>query len=116
MSQGKAKVPRRIMTPQIISRCTDLRKAGFSWNECADMMGEKMQSLRAALDRNGVPSFGSRGSAGGHTKTPPETVLRARELRAQGVCWKLVERELGVSFNTLAIIICRENKAARDGQ
>lgn len=115
MKKRKPK-PRRVMTPQIISRCTDLRKAGFSWNECAAMMGEKMQSLRTALDRNGVPAFGQRGSGGGVRKTPAEAVLKARELRAQGVCWKLIERELGINLNTLSTIIHRENKAARDGQ
>lgn len=115
MKKRKPK-PRRIMTPQIISRCTDLRKAGFSWNECADMMGEKMQSLRAALDRNGVPAFGRRGSHGGMIKIPAETILKARELRSQGMCWKLIERELGVSLYSLSARISKENKAARNGQ
>jgi hypothetical protein len=51
-------------------------------------------------------AFGLRKSA-----ATPELIARARELRAQGVCWKLIERQLGVSYKALSSAIRRQNKA-----
>lgn len=112
MKKRKPK-PRHFISAQTISRGADLRRAGFSWNECAEMMGEKMQSLRAALDRNGVPAFGVRGSP---KIIPDEAIVKARELRAQRVSWKLIERELGFNWSSIAWRINSENKKARNGQ
>lgn len=102
--------PRHFISAQTISRGADLRKAGFSWNECADMLGEKMQSLRAALDRNGVPAFGKRG---GVKIVPDEAVLKARELREKRVPWKIIQRDLGFSWSAMAWRINSENRKAR---
>lgn len=116
MKKRKPK-PRHFLTDQVISQCIDLRKYGFTWRECGEMLGEKMHSLRGSLIRAGVPMVGGVGGGDGRpVKATPEMVLKARELRAQGVCWKLVERELDVSWLTLASSIYAEDKAARDGQ
>lgn len=109
MKKHKPK-PRHFISAQTISRGADLRKAGFSWNECAEMMGEKMQSLRAALDRNGVPAFGVRGAV---KIVPDEAVLKARELREQGVPWKRIEKQLGFNWMTIVGRIMVENREAR---
>lgn len=109
MKKPKPK-PRHFISAQTISRGADLRKAGFSWNECADMLGEKMQSLRAALDRNGVPAYGKRG---GVKIVPDEAVLKARELRAQGMPWKRIEKQLGFNWLTIVGRIMVENREAR---
>ena len=112
MKKRKPK-PRHFLTEQVISQCIDLRAYGFTWMQCEEMLGEKMHSLRAALMRAGVPMLGVKGRL---VKATPELVLKARELRAQGMCWKLVERELGVNWLTLAYHVYAEDKAARDGQ
>lgn len=101
--------PRHFISAQTISRGTDLRKAGFSWNECAEMLGEKMQSLRSALDRNGVPAFGVRGTP---KIIPDEAIIKARELRARRVSWKLIERDLGFNWSSIASRINSENRKA----
>lgn len=112
MKKSKPK-PRRFLAKQTISQCIDLRAYGFSWDECSDMLSEKKHSLRAALMRAGIPMTGLHGRP---VTATPELILKARELRAQKVRWKVVERQLGVNWLTLARHVYAEDKAARDGQ
>lgn len=102
--------PRHFISEQTISRGADLRKAGFSWSECSEMMGEKMQSLRSALDRNGVPAYGKKGAL---EVIPADVIAQARELRAQRVPWKNIERQLGFKWVSINSRICVENRKAK---
>lgn len=117
MKKRKPK-PRHFLTEQVISQCIDLRDHGFTWRECGEMLGEKMDSLRGALIRAGVPMVGTKeGQENGcPKKATPELTAKARQLRAEGMCWKLIERTIGVNWKTIAWRIYAENKADRDGQ
>lgn len=110
MKKRKPK-PRRFLSKQTISQCIDLRAYGFSWDECSDMLSEKKHSLRAALMRAGIPMTGLHGRP---VTATPELILKARELRSHKVSWKMIERQLGVNWLTLARNIYRENEVARD--
>lgn len=96
------------ITADIMERGAQLRKEGLPWEQCGEKLGVNYKSLRSAMGRKGIKAEG---------KPPrlatPELVARARALRAQGVCWKLVERELGVNFKTLANRVALEDKRER---
>lgn len=96
------------ITAEMMASGAELHNAGHSWAECGELLGINGQSLRLAMVRNGVKVMPHR--VGAKTIATPELKAKARELRAQGVCWKLIERQLGVSWGTLSSAIRREDQ------
>lgn len=96
------------ITPELMAQGVALRAQGKTWAGCGDALGLNGASLRSALARAGIKAPGRLGA---EPVATPERIARARELRAQGMCWKLIERQLGVSGSTLAKAISKLNKA-----
>lgn len=105
-------VPRkRLQIPvRRIKRAIQLREQGKSWAHCAMVLGVYPKALRLAVyDHLGVPEPKAKRAV----VAAPEVIAKARELRAQRVRWKAIERELGISWRALADQIYRQNKAAQ---
>ncbi|CAB4149835.1 hypothetical protein UFOVP555_40 [uncultured Caudovirales phage] len=100
-----------LITPEHIAKGIALREQGHSWGSCGEVLGVKPDSLRLAMLRKGVnPAVPQSSIRLARPGVRPELKAKARELRAQGMCWKLIERELGVNWETLAQAIHRDNK------
>ena len=97
-----AKVKNRFITTTAIAQAKDLRAYGFTWKECASLVGYKWPALRRAVLRAG--------GAASYQAVCPGAVAMAIELRATGMPWKLIGREVGQNYRTLKNCICRLNK------
>lgn len=83
-------------------KAISMRKAGLPWSIIAQKLSYKARSLKQwAKDRGYEPQ---------KVKASPANLARAKELRAKGVCWKLVEREMGINWRTLSRAICIEDR------
>lgn len=102
------------ITAAMIQQGEELRASGLGWVDCGKAIGINGQSLRAAMRRAGIAATGV--AIGPTLIATPERMARAAELRAQGVCWKLIGRELGINSATLANAFWRMNRKARNGQ
>lgn len=100
-----------IITPEVKAQAKTLRDSGMSWADCGEALSVNPKTLKTVMLRSGIPL--SPVPAGKPSVATPELKARARELRAQGVCWKLVERALGVSWRALSSAIHLENKMAK---
>lgn len=97
-----------IKRKEVALKAISMRKAGLPWSIIAQKLSYKTRSLKQwAKDHGYEPQ---------KVKASPANLARAKELRAKGVCWKLVEREMGINWRTLYRAICVENRKARDGQ
>lgn len=101
--------PRKSM--EIALKAVELRKESATWKDIAKQLKVNLRWLR-----NWVKKAGYQPKNKDALKASPANLSRARQLRADGVCWKLIEREIGVSWRTLQWAICVENRKARDGQ
>lgn len=74
-------------------KAISMRKAGLPWSIIAQKLSYKARSLKQwAKDHGYEPQ---------KVKASPENLAKAKELRAKGLCWKLVEREMGINWRTL---------------
>lgn len=96
----------------IAAKAMELHKAGGSWVAIAKELGVDRSWLKHWVNKAGYPRNDKT-----RIKASPANLLKARGLRAQGVCWKLVGRQVGVdNWRTLQRAIAFENKAARDAK
>lgn len=83
-------------------KAISMRKAGLPWSIIAQKLSYKARSLKQwAKDQGYEPQ---------KVKASPENLAEAKELRAKGLCWKLVEREMGINWRTLSRAICIEDR------
>lgn len=94
---------------QIAVKAIKLREEKLKWREIA----KKLQVNQSWL-RNWVEKAGYEHNNKHVLKSSPENLLRARQMRSDGICWKLIEREIGVAWRTLQRAICVENSKARN--
>lgn len=105
-----------LITPELIAKGIALREQGHSWASCGEVLGVKPDSLRLAMLRKGVNPCVPQSkilvaAAGTHQiVATPERIAQARELRAQGMCWKLIERQMGVKGETLRRALVKQQK------
>lgn len=95
---------------EVASEAIRLRQAGYKWTEIAKKLRVTLKLLEHWTAKQGLRPDRSK------MKGSPANLARARELRAAGVPWKLVEREIGVCFHTLRKAILVEDRKMRDGQ
>lgn len=83
---------------ELLQEALRLRDGGkISWRAVAEQLGVKIGWLHHNLDVEGLVSRDNRRPV----KATPELTLKAVKLREAGVCWKLIERQLGVNQHTL---------------
>lgn len=99
------------ITPDLIDLGAKLRAQNVQWQHCGELLGVNHTSLRGAMRRAGIDA----GGPGRLVIATPELIDQARQLKAQGMRWKAIERQLGVSWVTLTSRISKQNRAARDG-
>ena len=90
---------------QIVERAIGMRNSGMKWKDIRDQLGVCKTWLR-----NHIVDADYKRRKFAALKTAPELLAKARDLRNQGVRWKIVERELGVNWLTLAHAIYKQNK------
>ena len=95
----------QLPTDQIVDMAFSLRAEKLSWADICKKLDVKIGWLQYQMHKAGLKSAPWR-----TTLATPDKVAEARKLRAQGVCWKLVERKIGVNAGTLrrAMIIGRD--------
>lgn len=100
-------------TAEIRAEAIQMRKDGKTWAQVAMRFKVKQSWLKAHVAKH--PDYaGVRDSL---LKASPANLAKARELRAAGVCWKLVARQVGIDhWRTLQRAITLEDKAAADGK
>lgn len=96
---------RRFITARTRGQAVDLNNYGFTWVECGKMLGVDRSSLRRAALKSGAARV--------YQPMDPAALSKARELRAQGKCWKAIGRIVGQNWTTLANYISKENVACR---
>lgn len=87
---------------EVALKAISMRKAGLPWSIIAQKLSYKARSLKQwAKDHGYEPQ---------KVKASPANLARAKELRAKGICWNLVEREIGINWRTLYRAICVESR------
>lgn len=83
------------ITTRHLMQAADLRKAGFSWWACGELLDVNGSSLRKSYmrEKDAIPRVY------GHVSH--ETCLQGLELRAKGMKWKAIARKLNVNWMTL---------------
>lgn len=79
-----------------------MRAYGFTWEECEALLGYNWSALRRAALREGAKV--------NYQPVCKEALARARELRATGLPWKVIGREVGQNYRTLKNYISRQNQ------
>lgn len=97
-------------TAELRAKAIELRAAGLKWVTIARQLKVTLAWLAWHTEKAGVVRYDQ-----DRLKTSPANLLKARELRAAGVPWKLVEREIGVNRQTLSRAIIKQNQAAQNG-
>lgn len=97
------------ITEAVMAEAIKLRAQGFEWIQCGAHLGVNAASLRRAMSRKGIKADG-----GPTVLATPEIIKKAKALRGQGVCWKMIERELGVSSATIANRMRRTQKVLEE--
>lgn len=91
---------------EIAAKAADLRKAGLTWME----IERQLDVTKNWLDR-WMAKIGFKKSGKEDRKSSPENLRKARELRAAGICWKMVARQVGIDhWRTLQRAITMEDK------
>lgn len=93
---------------EIAVKAVAMRATGMSWVVIAKRMRVKVEWLRYWTAK-----VGHEPGQSSDLKTSPARLAEARELRAQGMCWKLIERRMGISCRTLQYGINKENKLSK---
>lgn len=98
--------PRR--TKELVDKATELRRSGLPWSAIAIKLHVSKDWLNYNTGKAGMERYDRT-----LMKTSEANVIKAIELRAQGVCWKLVERQIGVLASTLqwALRVRKESEA-----
>lgn len=100
-------------TAEVRAEAFQMLKGGKSWAQIAMRFSVSQSWLKDNVSKH--PDYKAFRNA--LLKSSDENLAKARELRAQGVCWKLVAREVGVdNWQTLARAIYLQDKAAADGK
>lgn len=88
---------------EIAAKAADMRKDCVTWSE----IEKRLKVTKTWLNR----WMGKAGFKKADKKSSPENLRKARELRAAGVCWKMVARQVGVEhWRTLQKAIAMEDK------
>lgn len=96
---------------EIAFSAIELRKEKLTWPQIAARLKVNQRWLKNWVNKAGYTPHNAE-----ELKASPENLARARQLRSEGVCWKLIEREMGIAWKTLQWAICVENRKALDGQ
>lgn len=96
----------RRKTADLVDRGEELIKAGANWSETAKALGVTWDWVYYHVGQKAgvrpVPRL--------VVKASPENLARARELRAAGTRWKVIERIMGIEWRLLARAIYQENQ------
>ncbi len=95
-------------TAELTAKALELREAGSKWTEICKQLNINKSWLQWHINKAGYQRNDK-----SRLKTSPANVQKARELRANGMCWKRVEREMGIVAETLRRVIATEDRAAR---
>ena len=97
-------------TAELVAKATEMRATGLKWGTIARQLKLTVGWIKWHTGKAGHIRYDQ-----DRLKTSPANLAKARELRAAGVPWKLVERQMGIPARTLERAITKQDKAARDG-
>ena len=107
MTMGRGR--KRAIQPEQIEYLKTQYAAGRTTGSLSVELGVSKPTVLNYLRAAGV-DCSARSGGWGNKKVTVAAVARATELRAQGVCWKLVERELKLSESALWSGMCRARR------
>lgn len=107
MTMGRGR--KRAIQPEQIEYLKTQYAAGRTTGSLSVELGVSKSTVLNYLRAAGV-DCSARSGGWGNKKVTVAAVARATELRAQGVCWKLVERELKLSESALWSGMCRARR------
>lgn len=87
---------------EVALKAISMRKDGLPWPIIAQKLSYKARSLKQWAKDHGYEQQ--------KVKASPENLAKAKDLRAKGLCWKMVEREMGINWRTLSRAICIEDR------
>lgn len=94
---------------EVTEQAIAMRESGMKWTVIRKNLGVSKTWLRKHIvDSEYIQKRVDR------LRTSPELLVKAREFRAAGLRWKVIERQLGVNWLTLAHAIYKQNRIARE--
>lgn len=96
-------VSRRNTSPEDRERIVALYRSGMKWDDIAAETGWSTYTVSNVLKREGVTA--TRGQSA--TRTPPETEAQIIALYGQGVTWREIMEQTGVTEHTVSAVIKR---------
>lgn len=94
-------------TAEVAAKAFELQQAGLQRKDIANQLGVSCKWITYWLEKLGYPP------AKVMVRTTPENIMIARQMRLDGVCWKLIGREMGCNWRTFQRAIWAEDREAR---
>lgn len=97
-------------TQELLQQAIALRATGLMWKEVIRRLDITKAWLRFNLDKIEFDRK-AQGAVTAVRVCTPHNIAEARRLRAEGVRWKTIGRQLGVRWESLSRAITQENRA-----